>query len=1429
MYRMELNISVLAQTGKLIVRCENPATVFNRVDFVINGTGASSATIIGGNSQTFVGTGKRSITIAGSSGINTTFEFTIRNLTTNNTYKAPDAIWDIAGSYTPTCTGCTVDANGGLAKAYIKYANPDKKLRKVVVFVEGIDFNRDSLVNPDNNRAMRYGDFGWDVFYMGHKADTTWDFVKLMPNTRKAIQDKGYDMVLLDFRNGADYMQANGELLITLLKRLKNARVTDNDGVLHPISVIGASMGGQVAKYALAKMEKESPNDFCTNNYIAFDSPHKGANISISIQAMLEFLHWAGKSNRWETALLRPAARQLLQNHLANNQQLTINHWGDAPISSGVNNTIVPNFNHREDWLNTLASYGNYPTKSRKTAIACGNINAMPLPWKNDTDNKMFGMQVFSNAGIPINPFGYAGQIHLFSPETSKNNAFMGYVNTFNPPLSINNFNSYACCGQKGSILFAGAIPGTFSQIAGNDVPTAYHSSVVRTKEGVTLANWDAAPGCTRNDLLDVENEFRGQFPAGGDPELTILKNVKEFTFMPTVSALDINWPMDNVNMYKNIEQAKIIDNKLTPFEAFYAPETANLRHVEITVPIKDKLIEWITENERDLVTLPNSKGANYNFGFAKRWIPSMSINGGGILRINNEGATAYGSGKPSFDIVWDTYLFDCGGATVQVNTGGALIVGAEGTSTKKGVVHVGLNSKIILDGGLIKLQTNSQIIIEDGGKMFINSGTTTLVNGSQIIIKKGSQLTIKAGASININDNSQIIVEVGGTLIIEKGANSTAQFTGTGVNPNVLIKGELIVNTPIKMNGTAFKVTLLSTFEFTGQNKAQKMINLQENATLSLQNQSIVVRNGNITYGNYSKIILPASKIADLMDIGFNTDVTSIATTGLTNIGGVSPQILRIRDCEFNYLSKCIDLQHDEGQIQNSPIVFNITRSSFYQYKLFGVLLSNAHNLQAFSSSFSSEAITSVTSGSVCESCVLVTESKAPPAIIAMSIPSGIVGLKDCEIKGFGVEKFKERYIAAIEKGVNKGDALCFKAGNLYKLLNNEDGAEPCDFMDDFSYLVYLDDVPNFHLKGTNIHDAYVGILSRGNSNIIMSQGALLWNNGMGASMSGQTIEGNPTAALFFMDCSYMLDNIIGVSGRDVVLAIDEFVNSNSKNLNTFSNFMQDKISGLYFDIYHTFKPKSKLPIFQYQSQTQIPATNNTWKTGSPIFWNISLPSNLMEYDILQGFNATNAWVPAYELVVDPNAPSDQSVDCRIISNDDNPREVPPTKQGAVSTIIGTSGGLGTLWSGISAMLNENVEEMKAAFTPLAKVSDYERNNTENIYTQLYVDIAKALVYAPSDDVPIEVDGRNAKVNTTSKSSVLVYPNPAHQWLTVELPNQNHRLQLADGLGRSVYNETVNGTTRLNVGQYPSGVYHVIVTDANGIQTRSKVVVQHD
>jgi hypothetical protein len=157
-YLIDLNAEIDAgdnpNNTNLVLSLSKDITTFNRVDFNIK-SNAFPLTIDFGNgviksfssntieTQLYPSTttmNSQITVISTPSGATSSINFTIRILTTP--YQKPDAVWDITNSYTPTCAGCTPDINGGLAKAYIKYANPDKKLRKILVFVEGIDFSK---------------------------------------------------------------------------------------------------------------------------------------------------------------------------------------------------------------------------------------------------------------------------------------------------------------------------------------------------------------------------------------------------------------------------------------------------------------------------------------------------------------------------------------------------------------------------------------------------------------------------------------------------------------------------------------------------------------------------------------------------------------------------------------------------------------------------------------------------------------------------------------------------------------------------------------------------------------------------------------------------------------------------------------------------------------------------------------------------------------------------------------------------------------------------------------------------------------------------------------------------------------------------------------------------------------------------------------
>ncbi|HAT64859.1 MAG TPA: hypothetical protein DCS66_09685 [Flavobacteriaceae bacterium] len=78
-------------------------------------------------------------------------------------------------------------------------------------------------------------------------------------------------------------------------------------------------MGGLIARYGLAYMEANSiPHE--TRLYISFDSPHRGANIPISLQYLINyFAQDVGDPTALalvDQVLGSPAAKEMLADHL---------------------------------------------------------------------------------------------------------------------------------------------------------------------------------------------------------------------------------------------------------------------------------------------------------------------------------------------------------------------------------------------------------------------------------------------------------------------------------------------------------------------------------------------------------------------------------------------------------------------------------------------------------------------------------------------------------------------------------------------------------------------------------------------------------------------------------------------------------------------------------------------------------------------------------------------------------------------------------------------------------------------------------------------------------------------------------------------------------------------------------------------------------
>ncbi|MEW4923201.1 T9SS type A sorting domain-containing protein [Algibacter sp. 2305UL17-15] len=118
------------------------------------------------------------------------------------------------------------------------------------------------------------------------------DFVQesLSTDLRNLIWDdvtKDYDIIYVDWDNGVDYLQRNAYALEAVIDWVNNEKW--NNGSFEQNVVLGQSMGGVIARYALADIEKDG-NWHDTRLFISHDAPQQGANVPSGMQFMYRHL-----------------------------------------------------------------------------------------------------------------------------------------------------------------------------------------------------------------------------------------------------------------------------------------------------------------------------------------------------------------------------------------------------------------------------------------------------------------------------------------------------------------------------------------------------------------------------------------------------------------------------------------------------------------------------------------------------------------------------------------------------------------------------------------------------------------------------------------------------------------------------------------------------------------------------------------------------------------------------------------------------------------------------------------------------------------------------------------------------------------------------------------------------------------------------------
>jgi hypothetical protein len=251
----------------------------------------------------------------------------------------------------------------GSATLQIRYAT-DCEIRKPLIVVEGFD---SGLAGKEN----QFGESSFRTFNNKSQDDT---------GTLGGSLDS-YDIIYVNWNNGKDYLQRNAYLLEDIIKYVNTRKASAGSTI--PNVVIGQSMGGVIARYALRDMENLfastgiSTWQHKSNLYVSHDAPQQGATIPLGILYFARHLSKQfistplGDMNinpsssgggsvtiaDLEALIDAPGTQQLLKNNVGGNYD--------------INNALST------AWQTELTNLG-YPQQTRNIAISKGNHCANP-------------------------------------------------------------------------------------------------------------------------------------------------------------------------------------------------------------------------------------------------------------------------------------------------------------------------------------------------------------------------------------------------------------------------------------------------------------------------------------------------------------------------------------------------------------------------------------------------------------------------------------------------------------------------------------------------------------------------------------------------------------------------------------------------------------------------------------------------------------------------------------------------------------------------------------------------------------------------------------------------------------------------------------------------------------------------------------------
>lgn len=446
---------------------------------------------------------------------------------------------------------------------YKNCETPDAE-RKIVIYLSGIDIMD---------------------FYKRLGRDASEIYTEMLKEPKIAeLRNFGYDFVVVDWKNSRKNLIYNALDLVKLIDKLKGEINNEQEFV-----ILGESMGGLIARYALLFMESQQYLDplnypiankrdrmHNTRLFITFDTPHQGANIPLSLQyfykEVAKYIKFPGPiqfrfyANVFNLFLDGMAAKQMLIYHIDTKSGLSIYKDYDRHV-------------HATNFINTLQAIGNYPQYCKLFAYSNGSLSGekqlhpVTLAQRNPNDKLFsFSSELYCNVlGIQVPSWGAnldfrtnpSGNGQIFQANTGQWSIRVKFywfgvklISGYNSMYNNSEFaNSLPYC------VHSGGYEGRFKTF--NDLLPEYRWGLSQNYYVLNLFGFNSysdGVGCWTGSAHVGWNGI-----ASVNFNLSLCSDGFYFNFVPVHSALDI--PLTSVSLGHNYETNPTNTLSLTPFD----------------------------------------------------------------------------------------------------------------------------------------------------------------------------------------------------------------------------------------------------------------------------------------------------------------------------------------------------------------------------------------------------------------------------------------------------------------------------------------------------------------------------------------------------------------------------------------------------------------------------------------------------------------------------------------------------------------------------------------------------------------------------------------------------------------------------------------------------------------------------------------------